>query len=283
MNDDDTNQVENADPPTETKPDISDMAAISVSARLPEFWKEQPRIWFLQVEAVLFPQKLSDDAKYHLIVAKLERDVILQISDILSKPPAENKYKTLKNRLLNIYEESESEKIRKLIEEMDLGTQKPSQLLRKMRDLAKDRIQDSTLAVLWQGHLPSTVKAVLAVTDKTDLDVLATIADKVTEAAVPMKNISSVDQPASSSTSMIATIKKLRARIANLENTRGRSRQRSRSGRDNSNSKTRSQSRDSKSMKKSNKNPDWLCFYHYRYKEKAAKCIKPCNWKSQGN
>ncbi|KAL4704145.1 hypothetical protein ACJJTC_012961 [Scirpophaga incertulas] len=56
---------------------------------------------------------------------------------------------------------------------MDLGEQKPSQLLRRMRVLARDKISDDTLRVLWQGHLPNTVRAVLAVTETKDLDSLA--------------------------------------------------------------------------------------------------------------
>ncbi|KAJ8710659.1 hypothetical protein PYW08_009174 [Mythimna loreyi] len=64
---------------------------------------------------------------------------------------------------------------------MVLGDQKPSQLLRRMRELAKEKIPDDTLKMLWQGHLPSSVRAVLAVTDSKNLDDLAVVADNVFE------------------------------------------------------------------------------------------------------
>lgn len=32
-----------------------DLAAVTVASRLPEFWADQPRHWFLQVEAILNP------------------------------------------------------------------------------------------------------------------------------------------------------------------------------------------------------------------------------------
>ncbi|KAL4718012.1 hypothetical protein ACJJTC_012837 [Scirpophaga incertulas] len=64
---------------------------------------------------------------------------------------------------------------------MELGDQKPSQLLRRMRDLARGKIPDHTLRILWQNHLPPSVRAVLAVTEAADMDNLATVADKIME------------------------------------------------------------------------------------------------------
>nr|XP_037870021.1 uncharacterized protein LOC110385715 isoform X4 [Bombyx mori] len=61
---------------------------------------------------------------------------------------------------------------------MELGDQKPSQLLRRMRDLARDKIPDDTLRVLWQGHLPAPVRTVLAITETKDMEKLAAAADK---------------------------------------------------------------------------------------------------------
>lgn len=260
----------------------TDMAAISVASRLPDFWREQPRVWFLQVEAVLQPQHLSDETKYNLIVAKLDRDVILQVTDILSKPPSSGKFEALKSRLLNIYEESEANNIRRLISEMELGSQRPSQLLRQMRDLARNRIQDPTLTVLWQGHLPPTVKAVLAVTDKTDLDVLAAIADKVMDATEP-RHVSSIEQSkmTTSDNNILAAIEKIGRRLDHLESRgrpsnnrldqQGRSRARA-------SSRNRSGSRSGSRHRRSPDDADWQCYYHFNYKEKANKCVKPCSY-----
>lgn len=48
---------------------------------------------------------------------------------------------------------------------MELGDQRPSQLLRRMRDLARDKIPDETFRIMWQGHLSSSVRAGLAVSE----------------------------------------------------------------------------------------------------------------------
>lgn len=89
--------------------------------------------------------ELSDEARYNLVVTKLGKDAVQQVSDILLKPPEVKKFDTWKEGLLKIYEESEMRQFQKLLSEMELREQKPSQLLRRMRDLARDKMPDETL------------------------------------------------------------------------------------------------------------------------------------------
>ncbi|XP_075990309.1 uncharacterized protein LOC142985957 [Anticarsia gemmatalis] len=147
-----------------------DMAQITVASRIPEFWTDQPRLWFVQMDAILAPQKLSDEARYNLAITKLGKDVISQLTDYLLKPPNTKKYEGLKERLLTIFEETQTRRLQKLIGEMELGDQRPSQLLTKMTDLARGKISSETLRILWQGHLPESVRAVLTVADTTELE-----------------------------------------------------------------------------------------------------------------
>ncbi|KAJ2937851.1 hypothetical protein O0L34_g17830 [Tuta absoluta] len=173
---------------------------------------------------------------------------------------------------------------------MDLGDQRPSQLLRRMKELARDRIEDKTLLILWQNHLPVWVRGVLAVSDIKDLTKLALMADKVMENARPVQ-VASVDETPGMSTSstsnIIAEINKLGERIKNIENLQRRNverrheqqtRPRSRSG---ARQRFRSPSQGPSGDKKNN--PNWLCFYHFRYNTKAHKCVQPCNWKKEQN
>lgn len=101
---------------------------------------ENPRLWFIQVEAILAPQKPSDANKYFMVVAKLSKEVIQQVTAIVANPPENNKFEALKTQLLQIYEESETREIQKLISEIELGDQKHSQLLRRMKELARGKI-----------------------------------------------------------------------------------------------------------------------------------------------
>lgn len=234
---------------------------------------DHPALWFVQFEATVAPQKPSEQAKFQLLIAKLGKTVIQQVADILSKPPATERYLTLKSRLLAIYEESENRKLQKLIGEMQLGDQKPSQLLRRMQSLAANRMTDDAITVLWQNHLPSAIRAAVAATDLKDLEKLAAVADKIMEATRPM-DISVVGS--SDSSDLADQVAKLTIAVADLRKQlpgRGRNRSRSRS---------RSRARNGNNRQgRSPKDPDWQCFYHFRYKQKAVKCVKPCSWKGE--
>lgn len=264
-------------PPTSNP--SSELAAITLTSKIPDFWTDQPRVWFIRTEAMLAPQKLSDESKYDIVVSKLNKEAIQQVTDILVEPPAVKKFDTLKARLLTIYEESKNRQLQKLISEMELGDQKPSQLLRRMRELAKDKIPDDTLKILWQGHLPSAVRAVLAVSDTKELDNLATIADNVfetTRAAHVINDVSQQQPKTLKDTELImAELAKLTLKIAELERSRPRFRRRW-NNRNRSKSASRNRSRDSSAQRWTPENP--LCFYHHRFGAKARKCADPCTW-----
>ncbi|XP_075990176.1 uncharacterized protein LOC142985818 [Anticarsia gemmatalis] len=100
-------------------------AGTSVLSRIPEFWRDQPRLWFTQFEAIVAPQK-QDDYKYYTVTAKLSKEEIIQVSDIITSPPATEKYKAIKERLIGCYEESDDRRLQKLLSEMELGDQKPA-------------------------------------------------------------------------------------------------------------------------------------------------------------
>ncbi|CAH2062403.1 unnamed protein product, partial [Iphiclides podalirius] len=200
------------------------MASITVSSRIAEFWADQPRLWFVQFEAVVASQKLSDAAKQNLVVTKLTKSAIQQVSDLLLMPPEERRYEALKEWLLQVFEESETRQFQKLLGEMELGSQKPSQLLRRMRDLARSKIPDPTLQIMWNSHLPAAVQAVLAVTEVKELDNLAVIAEKVIEAIRPAElsavaTSSSIPKDTAKS-SDLAALHKLSVEVSELRRAR---------------------------------------------------------------
>lgn len=265
----------------------SELAAITLTSKIPDFWTDQPRVWFIRTEAMLAPQKLSDDAKYDIVVSKLSKEAIQQVTDILIEPPASKRFDALKTRLLRIYEESKNRQLQKLISEMELGDQKPSQLLRRMRELAKDKIPDDTLRILWQGHLPDTIRAVLAVSEIKELDHLSSIADNVFETSRTVHQVNEVSQSQQPSTAkdtelIMAEIAKLSFKVAELERSRPRFKNRWNSNY-RSRSASRNRSRNPSNQRRTPESPDWLCFYHNRFHARAKKCVEPCSWKKQEN
>lgn len=260
----------------------TELAQITVTSRIPDFWTEMPRLWFAQFEAIITPQKQSDEVKYNVVISKLSRDALQQISDILLSPPDSNKYQIVKERLLQVFEESAERQFQKLVGEMDLGSQKPSQLLRKMRDLGRNtQVSEQTLRSLWTSRMPPAVRAVIAVSSDQELDIIARIADKVME-SVSYGNIAEVNScsgnPSTSSSGATVPFGELLHMMQNLKVEVAALRaQVNRSGYHRSRSNSRGRARP-RSKSRDVNHPNWLCKYHYRYRGKATRCEKPCAW-----
>lgn len=274
-----------------------ELAAVTVSSRISDFWCDQPALWFLHVEAILAPQKLADEHRFNLAVSKLPKEVIQQVSDLLRDPPASNKFQALKTRLISTYEESETKQFEKLLSQMELGEQKPSQLLRKMRELNHDRINEDTLSMLWMRHLPASLRGVLAVADTKNLENRAAMADKILETMRPVE-IAELTTPSTSASynhnAMHEEVVKLTAQIAQLTRkfneqprccqARGRPRFfRSRSQSRSRNSPAQHRASTSNPQRTTKDRPDRTCFYHAKYGTKAHKCVAPCKFNQAEN
>ncbi|CAF4741686.1 unnamed protein product [Pieris macdunnoughi] len=105
---------------------------------------DQPRVWFIRAEAVLGPQKIADEAQFQIVVSKLDTKTDWRNGDRRPKTVA---------------------------------TSSPYARSRT------GEIPDDTLRILWQSHLTTSVRAVLAVSETKDMDNLATVADKIMEAS----------------------------------------------------------------------------------------------------
>ena len=272
------------------------LAAIAIANRIPEFWKMNPKLWFIQFEAVVAPQRPSDDQRWQAVIAKLQLPDLQQVSDLLTSPPIHNKYEALKARLIATNQDSELRQFQKLLSEMELGDQKPSQLLRRMRDLAGTKVSDEALKFLWAGHLPTAVRTVLAVSDRHKLEDLAVIADSVLESArssTQLQEIAQVSHPATPQamqatiseltlkiSEMCTTVSQMSAELAAIREVKHRSTQHSY---DQTPRRNRSYSRESYDRQRNySRNrpqpgePTHECYYHDRFGNNARKCSHGC-------
>ncbi|KAF8795370.1 hypothetical protein HNY73_003224 [Argiope bruennichi] len=129
--------------------------------------------------------KITNDlTKYNHLIASIDPETLSAVADILLAPPDTNKYDALKTRLIAEFSASENEQIRRLLSELHLGSDKPSQLLRKMRELGGGTgIKDDFLKTLWLQRLPSEMQAILSISSEP-LDNLANMADKIAEVRI---------------------------------------------------------------------------------------------------
>ncbi|KAF8793547.1 hypothetical protein HNY73_005012 [Argiope bruennichi] len=172
------NETVNADAPTESQ-------VTHLSVKIPPLWRNNIKLWFIQVERNFAIAKISNDlTKYNHLIATIDPETLSAVADILLAYPDTNKYDALKARLIAEFSASENEQIRRLLPELHLGADKPSQLLRKMRELGGGTcIKDDFLKTLWLQRLPSEMHSILSISYEP-LDNLANMADKIAEVRV---------------------------------------------------------------------------------------------------
>ena len=93
-------------------------------------------MWFAQVEAQFSTRGITvERTKYDYIIAALSPDTAMEVRDLILNTPADTPYTVLKRELIRRTAGSNQQKLQRLFNEVELGDQKPSQLLRRMRQL----------------------------------------------------------------------------------------------------------------------------------------------------
>lgn len=253
---------------SELTPGDQASAVCKVAFRAPPFWETNPELWFGQLESQFHLSGISTDStKFHSVVAALNADVLSCATDLVRTPPADKMYETLKKRILSQYVQSDSTRLKLLLQEICLGDKRPSQLLLEMRNLGAGKVSDEVLRSLWLQRLPVSIQQILSACSESTLDGLAKVADKVNEVSgctIGVAGIGKFDvhELRNEIASLREEVKQLslnsRQRYRNQDRDRSVSRKRE-------NSRKRSES-------------SGLCWYHRRFGVKARDCIKPCEF-----
>ena len=214
----------------------------------------------------------------------LQPEIAQEVRDLLLTPPAERPYDVLKEELIRRTSESEQRRLQLLLTEEELGDRKPSQLLRKMRQLlGGHKLEDGILKQLFLQRLPANVQLILS-TASTALtnEQLAELADRVM--AVPIPTVQAAQAQALPPDTTIADLKqeilRLTEQVSSLHR-RLRSRSRSR-GRSAQSQSAKSSGQGGAGTPTSPKADDAaeseLCWYHDRWGANAHKCRAPCSY-----
>lgn len=259
--------------PNETSQPLNSDHVTQITIKIPPFWRQNVRVWLRQVDAQFITKGVTRElTKYYHVLGNLDTDVAALISDFLDKPLSHTPYQDLCHRLISEFEESENRKVTKLIDELELGSKRPTQFLREMRTLASNHVKDDFLKTLFLKHLPVHISAILA-SSSDSLDNLATMADKIMEYSPSQSHVYTMTSqlPKTSETDRLS---RLEAQISQLTNEIASLRSRSRS---------RSRTRSSREITKSDSpqnNEKSLCWYHYKFGNDAKKCTTPCSYRS---
>ncbi|XP_067132435.1 uncharacterized protein [Centruroides vittatus] len=251
-----------------------------VALKLPQFWDKEADLWFINIEAQFKLADISHDTtKYYAVVSALNSEVLSYVSDIVKNPPKENLYQTLKDRLIAEFSDSEQKRVKDLLSNAVLGDDKPSHLLRKMRQLANNKVGEEFLRTLWIQRLPKETQAILSVSDG-DLDKLAQMADKILE-LTPLQIAET--NLATNENCTHAAIKELQTQVAELTEQINRlSRPSDRQSRNYRHLRNRSRNR-RRSQTPVRPHVKDLCWYHAKFGDQANKCKAPCKFRDQEN
>lgn len=248
-----------------------------VAVKAPPFWKNNPKLWFAQIEAQFEIAGIAkDETKFNHVIAGIESHILDSIQDLVINPPEKDRYSILKNRLIETYAESDSSKLRTLLQGIELGDQRPSILLKRMRDLAGKHFSEDLLKSLWLDRLPANVKLVLVASNE-ELNNLSVMADRILE-IVPQTSVNFAGVNSQQNSSLEAQVSELTKQVANLTKLVHESHE---SHRSRSLSKNRrfSQKSHSPSRHRYVQASNGFCFYHTNFGASAKKCKSPCTFK----
>ncbi|XP_073943463.1 uncharacterized protein [Choristoneura fumiferana] len=264
-----------------------------VGVRVPPFNADEPALWFAQIEAQFQLSKITvDETKFYYVAGQLEARYALEVKDIITNPPAADKYIKIKTELIKRLSASQEKRTRQLLVHEELGDRSPSQFLRHLQNLAGTAATSDLLKTIWIDRLPHNVQTILASQSDQPLEKLADLADRVFELAPQTPHVATTSgsavnyapvpqvsfASASPSDALMQQVSELTRQVALLTSNyrRGRTHSRSRSASSSRRYSSRSRSR----MPQPPPNHPH-CFYHYNFNEKARKCRQPCNYNAE--
>ncbi|XP_017878645.1 uncharacterized protein LOC108624098 [Ceratina calcarata] len=191
------------------------------NVKLPAFWREEPRLWFILLEREFAAYTIRKDAvKSSAVLRDLDVESMKLILDVLESPTEESSYENIKKALIERLEKSEEAKLCQLLTGVELGSKKPSELLREMTRLAGASVSEKALRTLWIQRLPNRIQEILAIIDDAPMDRLAKMADKTMERAGTAEMIaiagSSKETTVNSVSQRTSTVPKRKERIREL-------------------------------------------------------------------
>lgn len=246
-----------------------------VGVKIPPFWTPDPVLWFTQLEAQFELAHISTETtKYNHLLSALDGNTLTIIADLIKRDlPAT--YIELKQALISRCTDTEEQRIRKLLTGLELGDQKPSVLLRKIKAMASSNTADKIIKELWVQQLPVATQSILQVMTTATIDELATAADRIGDVSHPSPSVAPIQTtPVESDSTLQVEIAALRQQVRDLTSqrfSRFDSHRRSTSPR----YRQRFTSRVTKTTQ--------LCWYHYTFGDNARTCKPPCSYGNAKN
>jgi uncharacterized membrane protein YgcG len=242
-------------------------AADIKGVRLPEFWSEDPLLWFEQAEAAFESCLVTNSrAKYNLVLARLApmtakscRSLIIAIRAAAPADP----YEQLRDHLIRCYGRTDWQLGFAILDSPAIGDRRPSDLLQDMRALQpSDGAENTLFKCLFLRRLPAPIRDHLLAVGVLPMDAMAVIADRLHDSMPAAAAAFSVVEPDPE----VNAVKSVRSdgRRSQGGGTRGAGRGGG-GGRGGGSTKTKKRV---------------FCANHHNFGVDCKVCIKPCDWRS---
>ncbi|XP_043263930.1 uncharacterized protein LOC122404101 [Colletes gigas] len=150
--------------------------------KIPKFFRDDPMLWFLQVEATFNTARITDArTRVDYLVAALDPEVVSSIRDLLTGPRSDDIYDLVKTRIMSAYAASAESRLRQLLKGQVTTEGKPSQILYRLRALDDGRCDDEVMRSIFLEQMPEMVKTILVAAKVPKLQDLAEMADRICE------------------------------------------------------------------------------------------------------
>ena len=245
-----------------------------VSAKLPSFWPGDVELWFSLCEAEFDACGITrQETMFGHVARTLPPEIAQEVRDLIVKRPATNPYTALRDAVIKRTSVSEQRRLRQLLSDEDIGDRKPTQLLRRMRQLLGSRqFEEALLRELFLQRLPAHAQSILAASkDTMPLEDLAELADRILDVQPQTRAVAAVaaKKPDSELCDRLdrleLAVKRIENRLSSLatQGPRGRSFSRRRENNPDATS-------------------DSHCWYHRKFGDQATKCNPPCSFAGNG-
>jgi hypothetical protein len=222
-----------------------------VAVKLPEFWTDDPDLWFLHAEASFRNSQVTQSrTKFDHVIQKLPQAIMVSVRGLIMNSTSSTPYEDLKAKLVSSYTLSRWQRVNKLIHHPSLGDQRPTALMDAMLALLPDdEVPGSLFLGLFLERLPVEMRDHLVAGDFKTPSEMALHADKLWDTRRAQTADSFLTAAATSPTR----------------------------------SRTRSRAEGSPARRNQTPGPSnsGECYFHKRFGSSANNCRPPCSF--QGN
>ena len=267
------------------------LSASAVAFKAPPFCNQDPSLWFTILECNFKSSKITNSlTKFTHAVSLLPPDIISQVSDVIAAAiTSEKPYEDLKATITQRLESSITTRLQELLSREELGNERPTDLLRRMKRLLGDKFQQFDkamfLELFYQRLPPAIQRNLFTVKNKLNIDELAELADEFLQ-SVPGDQITSVSTsnsvsqtPTPQSNQLIEMISRLTVQLNSLQN-QVNSLQTQVTNMSQVSRRSRSHSRNYQRhhVRSPSTSRNGMCYYHKKFGAKAQKCDHPCKF-----